>query len=277
MKKSGLMKKAIVLGLTVAMALGTMTTGSAAGKTWKFSFNNKNFDETVAVGWTQCLDAYDAAKGYGFDEAIGWGAGITEKTASASEALNGAMIGVETDGADAATLNAVHAGVSAAKGDTEVNFYVDLPAGTYDITVYAGGISQNNTYDFNHIYIDGVEVVRDYQTDPWNSETKSSRSKLLTLDNLKWTRTITLTEAKKVEIKASNPSLTNVKYYGSEVASAGGRAYMNGVVIEEVTSSASASTDKVVPKTGVVSVAAICGAVALAGAGVAVVTRKKED
>lgn len=268
MRKSGL-KKALVLGLTVAMALGTMVTGNAAGKTWKFSFNNKNFDATVATGWTQCLDAYDATKGYGFDEAIGWGAGVIEKTAS--EKLEGAMIGLDTT--DAVTLNAAYAGVSAAKGDTEVNFYVDLPAGTYDVTVYAGGISQNNTYDFNKIYINGEEVVRDYTTNPWNADAKSSHGKLLSLDDIKWTKTITLTEKTKVEIKASNPALTNVKYYGADVASAGGRAYMNAVEITEVTT---ASTDNV-PKTGVVSTAAICGLVALAGAGVAVVSRKKED
>ena len=273
MKKSGLMKKVVVLGLTVAMALGTMVTANAAtGKVWKYSFNNKSFDATVATDWTHCLDAYDATKGYGFDEAIGWGAGITTKKASTSSSLNGAMIGVETDGVDAGLLNAVGAGVSKEKGDTEVIFYVDLPAGTYDVTVYAGGVSCNNTYDFNHIYIDGEEIVRDFATDPWNSDDKSSASTLLTVDDLAWKRTITLTEAKKVEIKASNPADTERMWFSTQ--GGGGRAYLNAVVIEEVVASA---PDKDVPKTGVVSVAAICGVVALASAGVAVVTRKKED
>ncbi len=269
MKKSGLMKKVVVLGLTVAMALGTMVTGNAAGKTYKFSFNNKNFDAAVATDWTHCLDAYDASKGYGFDEAVGWGAGITTKTASASESLNGAMVGLETDGVDAGLVNAISAGVSAVKGDTDVSFFIDLPAGTYDVTVYAGGVSCNNTYDFNHIYIDGVEVVRDFATDPWNADTKSAQSTLLTVEDLQWKRTITLTEAKKVEIKASNPADETRTWFST--TGGGGRAYLNAVVIEEVV----ADTD--VPKTGVVSVAAICGVVALASAGVAVVTRKKED
>ncbi len=50
-----------------------------------------------------------------------------------------------------------------------------------------------------------------------------------------------------------------------------------GIKIYAITVGEVAKQDSSVPKTGVVSVAAICGVVALASAGVAVVTRKKED
>lgn len=270
MRKSGL-KKALVLGLTVAMALGTMVTGNAAAKTWKYSFNTDLGADAQAAGWVNAYSqVYDASAGYGFDAANGWSAGIITKTASTSEALAGKEIGL--DCADAVMVDVVTRAVSEVKGDTEVKFYVDLPAGTYDVTVYAGAISQNNTYDFNKIYINGEQIVRDFEKDPWNADAKSSKATLLTLDNIKWTKTITLTEKTKVEIKASNPAVENATWFGETKASSGGRAYMNAVEIKEVT----ASTDKV-PKTGVVSTAAICGLVALAGAGVAVVSRKKED
>ncbi len=274
MKKSGLMKKVVVLGLTVAMALGTMVTGNAAGKVWKFSFNPNCTEE----GWVTCpTQVYDASVGYGFTEANtfnSWGANYE---ATASTALpEGTMVGVKVpeDAAGQSLYNAV-CGYAAApyKGAPEMSFFVDLPAGTYNVTVYSGGASQNETYDFNHIYVNGEEIVRDFETDPWNADKKSGKASALEIKNLEWNKTITLTAATKLEIKASNPADQTRSWFGAE-KTAGGRAYLNGVVIEEVV--ASTGSDNV-PKTGVVSVAAICGVVALASAGVAVVTRKKED
>ena len=268
MRKSGL-KKALVLGLTVAMALGTMVTGNAAGKTWKYSFNTDLGADAQAAGWVNAYSqVYDASVGYGFDAANGWSAGIIEKTASEK-----GLGDIGLDCADAVMVDVVKRGVSEVKGDTEVKFYVDLPAGTYNVTVYAGAISQNNTYDFNKIYVNGEQIVRDFEKDPWNADAKSPKATLLKLDNIKWTKQITLTEKTKVEIKAENPTVENATWFGETKATSGGRAYMNAVEITEVTT---ASTDNV-PKTGVVSTAAICGLVALAGAGVAVVSRKKED
>lgn len=293
MRKSGLMKKVVVLGLTVAMALGTMVTGNAAeGKVWKYSFNNKTWNADLAGDWVNAYgQVYSSAVGYGFDAANGYSFGVITKQASTKTELGD----IGLDCADEVLLNAIAAGAAEQKTDEEVNFYVDLPAGTYNITVYAGGQSQNEVYDGNRIFVNGEEIVRNYETDPWNSDTKSSNSKLLTADNLKWTKTITLAAATKVEIKASNPSRA-MTYFGAE-KTGGGRAYLNAVVIEEATAGSTTETttqapttqaptttpattgktDTVVPKTGVISAVAVCGVVALAGASVAVVTKKKED
>ncbi|MBO5227678.1 MAG: hypothetical protein J6B39_01620, partial [Lachnospiraceae bacterium] len=166
---------------------------------------------------------YEENVGYGFDEVCDWSAGITTKAESVHSSISGTLVGVDTDNIDEDTLNAISRAASGYKADPEVNFYVDLPAGTYKVTVYAGGLSNNNTYNLNRIFINGEEVVRDFATDPWNADIKSSNSTLLTLEDLQWTKRITLTDDTKVEIKSYNPA----------VEAGGGRAYLNAVVIEE--------------------------------------------
>ncbi len=269
MRKSGFMKKAVVLGLTVAMALGTMVTGNAAGKTWKYTFNDGTAKEAVPAGadWVYVNETlYSKETGYGLNVVPAGAAGAYVKQASTKEELNGAEIGLDIDVASDLWSGICRAAF-ADKNGTDLVFSADLPAGTYKITVYAGGISSNNTYNTNKIYING-ELIDKAMT---NGGPKDG-TKVYSVDDLTFVKTVTLKEAATVEIKAVNPKVDNAETGKTD----GGRAYMNGIVIEEVTAAA-ATTDKVVPKTGVVSAAAICGAVALAGAGVAVVTRKKED
>ncbi len=236
MEKSGVYKKLLVLVISIIIVFSTVVIGNASDnnetepKIWKYSFN----PEVTAEGWIEAYSqVYDDAVGYGFDEANGWSAGIITKAASEHPFLNGAMVGLDTEDMD--TLNAISRAVSEYKGDPEVNFYVNLPAGTYDIIVYAGAISRNETYDFNKIYINGEEIVRRYETEPWTTDVKSQRATLLKLEDIQWTKRITLTETTKIEIKSLNPLLENVTWFGNAVDSAGGRAYLNGVVIEEVT------------------------------------------
>ena len=267
MRKSGLMKKVAVLGLTVAMALGTMVTGSAAGKTWKFTVNDGTAKEAVPTGsdWVVIKETvYSKELGYGLNVVPEKDAGVYTMQASAKEELAGAMVGLDVD-----VTSDIYAGICRAayadKNGTDLVFTMDLPAGTYKVTCYAGGISSNNTYDTNKIYING-ELVDKAMT---NGGPKDGKV-VYKVEDLAFEKTVTLIEAGKVEVKAANPKVDNAETGKTD----GGRAYFNAVIIEEV--AATASTDNV-PKTGVVSVAAICGAVALAGAGVAVVTRKKED
>jgi len=266
MRKSGLMKKVAVLGLTVAMALGTMVTGSAAGKTWKFTFNDGTAKEAVptSADWVVLSDVYSKDKGYGLNVTPAANAGVYTLQASAKEELAGAMIGLDID-----VTSDIYAGICRAayadKNGTDLVFTMDVPAGTYKVTCYAGGISSNNTYDTNKIYINGELVGKAMTNGGPKDATKSYK-----LEDLTFEKTVTLKEAGQIEVKAANPKVDNAETGKTD----GGRAYFNAVVIEET--AATASKDNV-PKTGVVSVAAICGAVALAGAGVAVVTRKKED
>ncbi len=235
MLKKKLCKKILLLMISLLMILGTAVIGNASDdseaeqKIWKYSFN----PEVTAEGWIGAYSqVYDDTVGYGFDSANDWTAGIIRKSASENVYLNGAMVGVDTEDVD--TLDAISYAVSEYKWDPEVNFYVNLPAGTYNIIVYAGGISRNETYDFNKIYINGEEIVRRYETDPWTTDVKSDRATLLTLEDIQWTKTVTLTETTKIEIKSFNPLVNNVTWFGQTMESAGGRAYLNAVVIEEV-------------------------------------------
>ncbi len=273
MRKSGLVKKAMVLGLTVAMALGTMVTGNAEGKVWKYSFNTGGVKEVPLYaensGWIPAYTDYTKEAGYGLEAGYADDCGVYTKQpaveANTRVATAGADVGLDLDPASE-MYAAIGVAVYKDKNGSDLNWYVDLPAGTYKFTIYAGGISSNNTYDPNKIYLQG-EVFDKAIT---NGGPKDGYG-LYTLEDLAFERTITLTEATKVEVKASNPNLTGdaAAVYGKDTA--GGRAYLNAIVIEEVT----ADTD--VPKTGVVSTVLVCGVVALASAGVAVITRKKED
>ena len=238
-------KIAFVMALVMVFALTSAVSANAADLySAKYTFNSA----CVSEGWTNAYSqVYDDATGYGFDAANGWTAGIITETAS-TKVEGSPMIGLKCD--DAALVDAISKAVSEFKGDTEVNFYVKLPAGTYDITVYAGAISQNNTYDFNRIFINGEQVVRDFEADPWNADAKSSKATLLSIEDVQWTKTITLTEETKVEIKASNPTVENVKWFGTDYATGGGRAYMNAVVINEVAPVVEEPVAPAVPKDG---------------------------
>ena len=262
MRKS-IFKKVVVLGLTVAMALGTMVTGNAAGKTWKFTMNDGTAKEAVPTSaeWIVLSDVYSKDKGYGLNVVPAATAGVYLMQASAKEDLNGAMVGLDID-VTSDIYAAICRAAYADKNGTDLILTVDLPAGTYKVTCYAGGISSNNTYDTNKIYINGELIDK-----PMTNGGPKDGTKTYTIEDLAFEKTVTLKEAGSVEVKAVNPKVDNAETGKTD----GGRAYFNAVVIEEV------AADSNVPKTGVVSVAAICGVVALASAGVAVVTRKKED
>ena len=272
MRKSGLMKKAVVLGLTVAMALGTMVTGNAAeGKVWKYTFNDGGSKEVAAPsaesGWIAGYTEYSKEAGYGLEGSYAGGGAVCWLQPSTKEELNGAMVGCNIDFTTDLGMG-VGRFIFKDKAGADLKFYVDLPAGTYKFTVYAGGASSNEVYNPNTIYING----EGFDKTSVNGGPKDCKVQY-EVDDLKFEKTITLKEATKVEVKASNPVLSGdaAKVWNESKDSAGGRAFMNAIIIEEVADTA------VVPKTGVVSVAAVCGVVALAGAGVAVVTRKKDD
>lgn len=264
-------KIAFVMALVMVFALTSAVSANAADLySAKYSFN----PNCTLEGWVVATDAYDAAKGYGFDVASAGPYKVVEPGTHSS----GATLGYDnvTDPDSVAMFDAIRIGAADVKNDTEVNFYVDLPAGTYDITVYAGGMSQNATYDYNRIFVNGEEIVRDRNSDPWNSDYKTalpSIAKLLTIKDLEWNTTITLTEATKVEIKASNPA-DQVGVYGEDTAKVGGgRAYMNAVVINEVAEEAPVAP--AVPKDGESMTVAYIAALAVVSAGAAVLVSKK--
>ncbi len=268
-KSTNLMKKVVVLGLTVAMALGTMVTGNAEGKVWKYTFNDGGSKEVAAPSaeWLPGYNEYTAEAGYGIEGTYAGGGAVCWAQPSTKTDLNGALVGLDIDFTTDLGMG-IGRFIYKDKNGTDLKFYVDLPAGTYKFTVYAGGASSNEVYNPNTIYING----EGFDKTSVNGGPKDATT-LYKIDDIKFEKTITLTEATKVEVKASNPVLSGdaAKVWNESKDSAGGRAFMSAVVIEEV------AADSNVPKTGVVSTALVCGVVALAGAGVAVATRKKED
>lgn len=262
MRKTGLMKKVAVLGLTLAMAFGSvMSVSAASAKVWKFTFNDGTSKEGPVPGadWIIVNSlVYSKELGYGCNVATAGNAGVYTKQVAAdtnTKVEAGAEVGLDID-ITSDLYSGIARGAFADKNGTDLIFNVDLPAGTYKITVYAGGISSNTTYDPNKISIQGET----FDKTAVNGGPKDG-SGVYTVDDISYVKTITLTEATTVEIKASNPKTDD----------GGSRAYMNAIVIEEV------ATDSSVPKTGVISATAIMGVVALAGTSVAVVTRKKKE
>lgn len=274
MRKQGLMKKAAVLGLTLAMALGSaMSVSAANAKVWKFTFNDGTAKEAVAPGadWIVVNKlVYSKEVGYGCNVETAGGAGVTNKQVAA-ETNKKVEAGTEV-GLDIDITSDLWSGICRAcfadKNGTDLIFNVDLPAGTYKITVYAGGVSWNETYNPNTISIQGVT----FDKKAVNGSQKDG-DRIYTPEDISYVKTITLKEATTVEIKASNPKLTGdaAKVWNASKDTAGSRAFMNAIVIEEV------AADSNVPKTGVISATAIMGVVALAGTSVAVVTRKKKE
>ena len=271
MRKATRFKKAaVVMGLTLAMALGSVITGSAAeGKVWKYTFNDGGSKEVAAPsaesGWIVGYTEYTKEAGYGLEGSYAGGGALCWAQPSTKEELNGALAGLDIDFTTDLGMG-IGRFLFKDKNGTDLKFYVDLPAGTYKFTIYAGGASSNNVYNPNTIYLQG----KAFDHTSVNGSYKDC-STVYSIDDIKFERTITLKKATKVEVKASNPVLSGdaAAVYGKDTA--GGRAFMSAVVIEEV------KADTSVPKTGVVSVTAICGVVALAGAGVAFVTGKKKE
>lgn len=262
------MKKAVVVAMTAAMVLGSVMTANAAdAKVRKFTFNDGTAKEAVAPGadWIVVNNlVYSKELGYGCNVATAGGAGVYNKQVAAeanTKVQAGSEIGLDVD-ITSDLWSGICRACFADKNGTDLIFNVDLPAGTYKFTIYAGGISSNNTYDTNKIYLQG-EV---FDQAAVNGGPKDGTG-VYKVEDISYVRTITLKEATTVEVKASNPKVENKETGKTD----GSRAYMNAIVIEEV------AADADVPKTGVVSATAIMGVVALAGASVAVVSRKRKE
>ena len=231
-------KIAFVMALVMVFALTSAVSANAAeayAKKWSF---------TGATGeWLDGTQPYDATVGYGLKTGSLTKKGTQFKSESTKDA--GVMVGLDCDADFQSAL------ASSAYSGAETIFVVDLPAGTYDVVIYAGAASNNSTYNANLIYLNGVV----FDQAPANSDNKTSGSVLLTIDDISYKRTITLDAASQVEIKATNEM---------------GRAFLSGLAITEAVAETPA-----VPKDGESMTVAYIAALAVISAGAAVLVSKK--
>lgn len=259
---------AVATVLSLVLAMGSVITGNAASKVYKYTLNDGTAKEAVEPGkdWVVVTDVYSKEKGYGLNVVPAGGAGVYNKQVAAeanTKVAAGSEIGLDID-LTSDLWSGICRAMFADKNGTDLIFNVDLPAGTYKFTIYAGGISSNNTYDTNKIYLQG-EV---FDQAAVNGGPKDG-SKVYKPEDIAYVRTITLKEATTVEVKASNPKVDNAATGKTD----GGRAYLNAVVIEEVSGGSTYNP----PKTGDKLPVAAIAVVAVASVGVMVMFAKKRE
>ncbi len=112
----------------------------------KFDFGKKSGE---AAGYIVVDDStkYDAKTGYGITKTSGTSKSndVGKEAAFTTSAGNDALV-------DACKDALIYNGDNAC-----IEFQVDVPAGTYEVNVWAGGFSNNSTYQANTIYINGTK------------------------------------------------------------------------------------------------------------------------
>lgn len=156
----------------------------------RYDFGNRSANGTSSFT-VIANQLYSSDVGYGFSEVDGINAGT-----GVNQALD-ATEGVDED------LFAVCGDMAWRLG--ELNFKVDLPAGTYRVDVYSGAAKNNNAYNTNHVWVNGDDL---------GQVTKGN-----TVPDLHKTVEVTLTEAGQIEISAKNDATL--------------RAMLNALVITE--------------------------------------------